>query len=94
MGLVESDLFGPSTAYGLPVALELKTGGSPLDPGALIDVMNIVMPAFWSGQEIECRSCSRVCMSFACPGLGIRKDGIPFKKETHEGDVFEPSIQR
>lgn len=66
---------------------------APGDPSALLDAVNVAMPAFWRGQEIQGQSCSRVYMSFPEPGLGIRKKGISFKKETHEGDVFEPGIQ-
>lgn len=72
---------------------ELKTGSSPVDPGALVDTVTVVMPAFRRGQEIQCRSCGRVCLPCPGPEYGIKKDGTPFKKETYEGDVFEPGIQ-
>lgn len=66
---------------------------APGDPSALLNAVNVAMPAFWRGQETQCQSCSEVCVSFPEPGLGIRKKRISFQKDTHEGDVFEPGIQ-
>lgn len=72
LGLVESDLLGPSTAHSPPALLEPKTAGSPLDSAALHAV---VTPAFWRG-HIRSRS----CVPF--PGLTIRKDGIPSNRDS------------
>lgn len=71
LGLVESNLLGHSP----PALLQPKTAGSPLDSAALHAV---VMPAFWREQEIQSRS----CMPF--PGFGIRKDGVPSKRDSEE----------
>lgn len=83
MGLVESNLLGPSADHSPPALLEPKTAGSPLDSAALHAV---VTPAFWRGQEIQSRS----CMPF--PDLALGRMGF-HPKETQKGDIFDTGIQ-